>query len=130
MTQARVKFASFEEYLDWSNDPANYMEGRFELIDGELVELAPESGVNSTIANRIFFFLVAAGIVPLEWVHPSQCELKVCPSELNRSPFKLEPCCSGLGICCSEVGRLPLELRICPSDLEHWYLKPQRFGFG
>lgn len=77
MTQAKAKFASFEEYLVWSDDPENYMEGQFELIDGELVELAPESGLNSTIANRIFFFLVAAGIVPLEWVHPGQCEVQV-----------------------------------------------------
>jgi len=76
MTQAKVKFASFEAYLAWSDDPENYREGQFELIDGELVELAPESGPNDAIANRIFF-LVAAGVVPLELVHPGQCEVQV-----------------------------------------------------
>jgi Uma2 family endonuclease len=77
MTQAKAKFASFEAYLVWSDNPANYREGRFELIDGELVEVPPESGINSTIANRIFFLLVAADIVPLEWVHPGRCEVQV-----------------------------------------------------
>lgn len=77
MTQARVKFASFEEYLIWSDDPENYLEGRFELIDGALLEVPPESGLNRTIANRLFFLLVAAGIVPLELVHPGQCEVQV-----------------------------------------------------
>jgi hypothetical protein len=43
MTQSKVRFASFEEYLTWSNDPENYMEGRYELVAGELVELMPES---------------------------------------------------------------------------------------
>lgn len=77
MTQAKLKFASFADYLAWSNDPANYLEGRFELVDGELVEVPPESGVNRTIANRLFFLLVAAGVVPLERVHSGQCELQV-----------------------------------------------------
>lgn len=47
------------------------------MIDGELVELAPESGPNDAIANRIFFLLVATGVVPLELVHPGQCEIQV-----------------------------------------------------
>ena len=57
MTQAKLKFASFADYLAWSNDPANYLEGRFELVDGELVEVPPESGVNRTIANRLLFLV-------------------------------------------------------------------------
>ena len=54
MTQAKLKFASFEAYMAWSSDPQNSLEGQFELIDGELVELAPESGLNDAIANRLF----------------------------------------------------------------------------
>jgi Uma2 family endonuclease len=77
MTQARLKFASFADYLAWSNHPDNYLEGRFELVDGELVEVPPESGVNRTIANRLFFLLVSAGVVPLERIHPGQCEVQV-----------------------------------------------------
>jgi Uma2 family endonuclease len=77
MTQAKLKFASFADYLAWSDDPANFLEGRFELVNGELVEVPPESGVNRTIANRLFFLLVSAGVVPLERIHPRQCEVQV-----------------------------------------------------
>ncbi|GAB4351145.1 MAG: Uma2 family endonuclease [Leptolyngbyaceae cyanobacterium] len=74
MTQARVKFTSFEEYLS-SND-AMSLEGRYELIDGELIELPPESRLNSTIAVRILLVLLAAGI-PVELIHPGKCEVQV-----------------------------------------------------
>lgn len=77
MTQARLKFASFDEYLAWSNAPENSMEGLFEWVDGALVAVSPESGLNRTIANRLFFLLVATGTVPLELVHPGQCEIQV-----------------------------------------------------
>ncbi|PSB24047.1 Uma2 family endonuclease [Stenomitos frigidus] len=90
MTQAKVKFASFEAYLAWSDDPENYLEGRFELVDGELVEVPPESGLNRTIANRLFFLLVAAGIVPLELAHPGQCEVQV-PVLQPRDPANRYP---------------------------------------
>jgi Uma2 family endonuclease len=43
MTQTKLRFASFEEYLTWSDAPENYLEGRYELIYGELFELPPES---------------------------------------------------------------------------------------
>jgi hypothetical protein len=42
MTQAKLKFASFEEYLSWSDDPNNYMEGDYELIDGEQFSGVPQ----------------------------------------------------------------------------------------
>jgi Uma2 family endonuclease len=77
MTQAKLKFANFEAYLAWSDDPENCQDGQFELVNGELVELAPESGPNDAIANRIFFFLVAAGMVPLELIRPGKCEVQV-----------------------------------------------------
>ncbi|NJN58080.1 MAG: Uma2 family endonuclease [Leptolyngbyaceae cyanobacterium SL_5_9] len=77
MTQAKIKFASFEEYLTWSDVPENHLEGQFEWIDGELVAVPPESGLDWAIANRIFFLLVASGVVPLELVHPGQCEIQV-----------------------------------------------------
>jgi Uma2 family endonuclease len=76
MTQAKLRFANFEEYLLWSDDPENYMEGRYELIDGELVELAPESPENRFIANYLFLMLVAVGM-PLRCVHPGGCEVQV-----------------------------------------------------
>ncbi|MFM7426420.1 MAG: Uma2 family endonuclease [Elainella sp.] len=72
MTQA--KLASFEEYLAHSNQWN--LEGRYELIDGALVELPPESRFNSTIAVRILLLLIAAG-TPVELVHPGKCEVQV-----------------------------------------------------
>lgn len=90
MTQSKLKFASFEDYLTWSDDPENHREGRFELVNGELVDVPPESGLNRIIANRLFFLLVAAGVVPLELIHPGQCEVQVTPLQpkdpANRYP--------------------------------------------
>ena len=90
MTQAKLKFASFEDYLIWSDDPENAMEGQFEWIDGELIEVPPESGPNDAIANRIFFYLVSAGIVPLDLIRPGKCEIQVPVLQLkdaaNRYP--------------------------------------------
>jgi Uncharacterized protein conserved in cyanobacteria len=74
MTQARATFASFEEYLAYSDEAS--LDGRYELIDGELVELPPESRLNSTIAVRILLALIAAG-VPVDVVHPGKCEIHV-----------------------------------------------------
>ncbi|GAB4368416.1 MAG: Uma2 family endonuclease [Elainellaceae cyanobacterium] len=74
MTQARVKFTTFEEYLSYSDETP--MEGRYELINGALVELPPESRLNSTIAVRILLVFVAVGI-PVELVHPGKCEVQV-----------------------------------------------------
>ncbi|WP_416672874.1 hypothetical protein [Egbenema bharatensis] len=56
MTQARVKFNSFAEYLDYSD--AMSLVGRYELVRGELVELPPESRLNSTIAICVLLALI------------------------------------------------------------------------
>ena len=50
MTQAKPRFLTFEEYLEYEDDS----EGRYELIDGELVELPPESEPNASIAAYLF----------------------------------------------------------------------------
>jgi Uma2 family endonuclease len=76
MTQAKVRFANFEEYLTWSDDPENYLEGRYELIDEELVQLMPESGFNLAVAKFLFFMLVTTGI-PLELVMLGGVEVQV-----------------------------------------------------
>ena len=74
MTQARIKFSDFEAYLACSDEMA--LDGRYELIAGELVELPPESRLNSTIAIRILLGLMAAGI-SVELLHPGKCEVQV-----------------------------------------------------
>ncbi|MBW4653285.1 MAG: Uma2 family endonuclease [Kaiparowitsia implicata GSE-PSE-MK54-09C] len=74
MTQARVRFATFEDYLAYSDTTS--LEGRYELIDGALVELPPESRLNSTIAVQILLALLAAR-VSVDLVHPGKCEVQV-----------------------------------------------------
>lgn len=74
MTLVQVKFTSFEAYLSWSDEMD--MEGRYELVDEALVELPPESRLNSTIAVRILLLLVSAGI-SVELIHPGKCEVQV-----------------------------------------------------
>ncbi|MGA7934636.1 MAG: hypothetical protein WCA35_13905 [Kovacikia sp.] len=65
MTQARVKFASFEAHLAWSDAPENCLEERFELVDGKLVEVPPESGLNNWFARYLMFAIANSGQVPL-----------------------------------------------------------------
>jgi Uma2 family endonuclease len=50
MTQAQVKFPTFEAYLSWSDDPENFREGRVEWIDGELLAAPPEAEANNWVA--------------------------------------------------------------------------------
>jgi Uma2 family endonuclease len=76
MTQAKVRFANFEEYLAWSDRPENYMEGRYELVDGELVQLPLESELNGAIVIFLMFELAAVGI-SRRLLRPYQCEVQV-----------------------------------------------------
>jgi Uma2 family endonuclease len=75
MTQAKVKLASFEEYLAYSDETP--IEGRFELVSGELVELPPESEPNNWLANYLQFLLVAANLAPLRLIKMHALELEV-----------------------------------------------------
>jgi Uma2 family endonuclease len=75
MTQARIKFTSFEEYLSYSNEMD--LEGRYELVDGELVELPPESELNNWIADNLQFLLAMSNIVARRLIKTHQCELQV-----------------------------------------------------
>ena len=75
MTQAKVKFTSFEDYLSYSDETP--MEGRYELIDGELVELPPESEPNNWIADNLQFLLATTQVVSRRLIKTHQCELQV-----------------------------------------------------
>jgi Uma2 family endonuclease len=77
MTQARLKFASFADYLAWSDDSANFLEDRFELVDGELVEVPPESEPNNWIARCLMFALANSGQIPLRQIVIHSLELQV-----------------------------------------------------
>ena len=50
MTQAKQRFQSFEEYLSYDDGTDNL----YELFNGELIQVPPESGENVQISNRIF----------------------------------------------------------------------------
>jgi Uma2 family endonuclease len=47
MTQAKPRFSNFEEYLSYDDGT----DKRYELLNGELIELPPESGENSGILS-------------------------------------------------------------------------------
>lgn len=80
MIQAKPKFLSFEEYLSY-NDGTNHL---YELFNGALIEVPPESGENVQIANRLF--LVFALLLGTDRVRGHGLELEVRGEPRNRYP--------------------------------------------
>jgi Uma2 family endonuclease len=72
MTQAKPRFSTFAAYLSYSDE----LEGRFELIDGELFELPPEAEPNTGITVHLLLILVKAGVSP-RLIKPYACEVQV-----------------------------------------------------
>jgi Uma2 family endonuclease len=77
MTQAKVKFPTFESYLSWSNSLENSAQERFELIDGELFEVPPEGELNNWIARCLLFSLAMSGEISPRLVVTHSVELQV-----------------------------------------------------
>ena len=75
MAYTQAKFATFEDYLAHSDEMA--LVGRFQLIDGELVELPPESGPNDFVADNLQFYLAMANLFPRRLVKTHTCEVQV-----------------------------------------------------
>jgi Uma2 family endonuclease len=75
MVQAKQRFSTFEEYLSYRDTEQDNI--RYELIEGGLIELAPESPQNNFIARRLLFFLAAHDIIPLELLVNHACEIQV-----------------------------------------------------
>jgi len=67
MTQAKPRFRTIEEYLDYDDGT----DARYELVDGELVELPNEKQINLLIARFLFLCFVQMGI-PFERVGDKQ----------------------------------------------------------
>ena len=67
MTQAKPRFRTIEEYLDYDDGT----DARYELVDGELVELPNEKQINLLIARFLFLCFVHMGI-PFERVGDKQ----------------------------------------------------------
>ncbi len=75
MTQTQLRFSSFEDYLTYSAETADRR--RYELIEGELIELPPESPENDFIPQELFWLLAMAQIVPRPLIRPHSCEMQV-----------------------------------------------------
>ncbi|BAS55355.1 hypothetical protein NIES2135_53600 [Leptolyngbya boryana NIES-2135] len=58
MTQAKPRFRTIEEYLDYEDGT----DTRYELVDGVLVEMPPERPINRRIASFLFGAFVRFGI--------------------------------------------------------------------
>lgn len=80
MTQAKPRFQSFEEYLSYEDGT----DCLYELFNGELIELPPESGENVQIANRLF--LQFALMLRTDRVRGHGLELEVRGEPRNRYP--------------------------------------------
>ncbi|MEO1094973.1 MAG: Uma2 family endonuclease [Cyanobacteria bacterium J06638_28] len=80
MTQAKLRFQSFEDYLAYDDDS----DALYELFNGELIAVPPESGKNVQIANRLFLaFTLSVGI---DCVRGNGLELEVRGEPKNRYP--------------------------------------------
>lgn len=80
MTQAKQRFLSFDEYLSYDDGT----EVLYELFNGELIEVPPESGENVQIANRLL--LQFALVIGIDRVRGHGLELEVRGEPKNRYP--------------------------------------------
>ena len=80
MLQVKHQFQSFEEYLSYDDGTDKL----YELFNGELIEMPPESGINVQIANRLF--LVFALLIGIDRVRGHGLELEVRGEPRNRYP--------------------------------------------
>jgi Uma2 family endonuclease len=80
MLTIKPRFETFEEYLIYDDNS----EKLYELFNGELIEVPPESGFNIEIAN--FLFLKFAQLVGYRRVRGHGLELEVRGEPKNRYP--------------------------------------------
>jgi Uma2 family endonuclease len=80
MLQVKHQFQTFEEYLLYDDGTDKL----YELFNGELIEMPPESGINVQIANRLF--LVFALLIGTDRVRGHGLELEVRGEPRNRYP--------------------------------------------
>jgi Uma2 family endonuclease len=80
MVQSKPRFSTFEEYLSYDDGTDNL----YEIFNGELIEVPPESGRNVTIAG--FLFMYFSGLVDFRRVRGHGLELEVRGEPRNRYP--------------------------------------------
>lgn len=78
--QLKPRFQTFEDYLAYDDNSDRL----YELFNGELIELPPESGLNVEIAN--LFFALFLPIVSYQRVRGQGLELEVQGEPKNRYP--------------------------------------------
>jgi len=76
----KPRFQSFEEYIAYDDGTDKL----YELFNGELIEMPPESGINVQIANRLF--LMFALVLGTDRVRGHGLELEVNVEPRNRYP--------------------------------------------
>lgn len=72
MTQAKPRFRTIEEYLDYDDGT----DARYELVNGELVVLPNEDPINSTIATVLVVAFSILGIPPYRLAIGHQIEVE------------------------------------------------------
>ena len=80
MVQLKLRFQTFEDYLAYADNSDKL----YELFNGELIELPPESSLNVEIANQ--FFALFLSIVGYQRVRGHGLELEVQGEPKNRYP--------------------------------------------
>jgi Uma2 family endonuclease len=80
MLITKPRFQTFAEYLQYEDNSEEF----YELFNGELVEMPPESGFNYQIANRLFF--VFALMLGTDRVRGHGLELETRGEPKNRYP--------------------------------------------
>ena len=71
MTQAKPRFRTIEEYLNYDDGT----DTRYELVNGELIALPAEDPLNPTIAMVLAFAFAAMGIPPYRFAIGHQIEV-------------------------------------------------------
>jgi len=84
MTQAKPRFRNFEDYLDYDDGS----DRRYELVDGEIVELPPESPENDFLALNLRDLLIT--LVRRQLIRVHTCEIEV-PVLKPREPANRYP---------------------------------------
>jgi Uma2 family endonuclease len=80
MLQVKPRFQSFEEYLSYDDGTDKL----YELFNGELIEMPPESGINVEIAT--FLLIQFASLLGYQRVRGHGLELEVRGEPRNRYP--------------------------------------------
>jgi len=84
-----IKPISFEDYLA-QDEVADLPDARHEFVDGEWIELPPESEQNDFLARFLLFALASSGVMPLRQLVIHTCEVEVPVLQLgtprNRFP--------------------------------------------